>query len=374
MTKTSLRYVLLLAVGLALLAGAAQAADQEKPTTYTLTLSTESQAMPFKMPAIPNMPNLPNMPDFAAMFKPKRVISGNATYPNQAVEPIFVTVPGDLNLPDNKLVLQVPKPVPAPPGGEEGGVAPPPTKFDMTVLVYWHPETAQGPLDKSIHVDTSTLPRGGRMNPGAMGAMGGFDPGKWAFGSQGKLPPNVVGKGDYVLNTGSLDAPLDGFLPAIEVSKPEGLNDVDPNAGFTVEWKPVAGARGFIIHAMGTVMAGGKMTKMIHWVSTLNQPPERVWYDYQQATTIADDLANGILLPPDTTSCQVPPGIFPGVTMFTLTVTAIGNDYFSAEGGVTVVGKIRAKWTAMKMPNMGGMGGFGGPGGGAPPPPPGGDQ
>jgi hypothetical protein len=340
------------------LAGGALWAQQPKTEKLTLTLSTETQLLPFKIPDMPGMPKMPKPGE------PQRVISGEAAYPTAAVEPIFVTVPADLKLAQNKLVLRVPKPgqgpgVPTP--GQPG--QPPQGKMQWSSKLYWHPDTAEGPLTQSVTIDLSQA--GPMMGPGggmaqAMGRIAA-DMEKTATGSENELPENVVGSGQYVLNTGGT-ATLDGFLPPVKVTQPEALAEVKLADGFEVEWEPVAGARGYILHAMAMVGQMGQMNNMtiISWVSTLKEPPERVRQDYEQATTIADDLRDGILLSPEATSCKVPPGVFTEEPfMFVLTVTAVGNDFYSDAGGITVRGRIRAKWTSMKMgmmPMMPGMG------------------
>jgi hypothetical protein len=121
----------------------------------------------------------------------------------------------------------------------------------------------------------------------------------------------------------------------------------------------VPGAKGFIIQASGTTDMSKTAMTMILWVSTLTEPPQRVRNDFEQATTIADDLQNGILLPPETTSCKIPPGVFPDeLRMLTVNVIAVGADYYDKTEGTTAVGKIRSKWTGMKMAGMAGMGGL----------------
>jgi hypothetical protein len=334
-------------------------AQQPKTQRFTLTLSTRTQALPFKMPNIPNMPNIPGMADFG---KPQRTIEGQAVYGEQAVEPIFVTVPGDLKLKQNRLVLTVPKPAgPTVVGPAEPGAQPQGGKFKVTSKLYWHPDTAEGPIAQSAEIDLSQAGPG----PGRPGmAMPQFDLGalmegmeKTATGQESKLPENVVGQGNYVLNTGGT-AVLDGFLPAIKVAQPEDLNETDLTQGIDVQWEAVEGARGYILHAMGMVGAMGQAQEMttIQWVSTLKEPPDRVRSDYTVATTIQDDLDSGILLPGDATSCKVPPDIFPeDVTMFTLTVTAVGNDFYSNTDDIVVYGRIRSEWTGMRMAGMMGM-------------------
>jgi len=340
---------------LAFLLCALASAQQPETKRFYLVLKTQTQAMPFKMPAIPNMPNIPGMPDFT---KPQRTIDGRAVYETQAVEPIFVTVPADLGLAQNRLVLTVPKPGGWTVGdpGEPATPQPPAGKMKFTSKLYWHPDTAEGPITQTGEVDLSQMapPPGGPGMPqfdfGAM--MDEME--KTATGQEPVAPEDVVGQGDYVLNTGGT-APLDGFLPAIKVTQPEDLNEVDLTQGIDVQWEPVEGARGYILHAMAMV---GQMQDMttIQWISTLNEPPERVRSGYTVETTIQDDLDNGILLAGNATSCKVPPDIFPeDVTMFTLTVTGVGNDFYSNADGIVVYGQIRAEWMGMKMAGMRGM-------------------
>ncbi len=345
-------------------------AQQPKTEKLVLELLTKTMAMPFKMPVIPNMPNLPNMPKFG---EPQRIIRGEANYPTQAVEPIFVSVPADLKLAGNKLVLTVPKPMTAPPGpaAGPGGQKPPGGKFEFTSNLYWHPDTAEGPITHTIQADFSGAgPGPGRMGPQAprfnVGPLVAIE--KTATGEESKLPAAVIGNGQYVLNTGGTAA-LDGFLSPIKVTQPESLAEVDLAQGIDVEWEAVTGARGYILHAMGMEGALGgpvQATKITLWVSTLQEPPQRVQQDYEQATTIADDLRDGILLPATATACKVPPNVFTGkYSMFILTVTAVGNDFYSVEDGITVRGKIRAEWQGMKMAMMMGMPGMPAAAGGA---------
>lgn len=337
---------------LALLLSAPGWAQQPTTKRFYLILTTQTQAMPFAMPNIPNMPNIPGLPDFG---KPQRIIDGRAEYAEPAAEPIFVSVPADLKLAQNRLVLKVPQPF-AWTATPRGGVGQPQGgKFKVTNMLYWHPDTAEGPITQSTELDTSQAappPGGADMGPPQLDAGAGAEElAKRATGQENVLPERVVGQGDYALNTGGT-AVLDGFLPAIKVTQPKSLNEIDLTEGIAVEWDAVEGARGYILHAMAMVGGGtGQAQEMttIQWVSTLREPPERVRGGYTVATTIQDDLDNGILLPGDATSCKVPPRVFPAeVSMFTLTVTAIGNDFYSNTDDIVVYGQIRSEWTGMK--------------------------
>lgn len=332
------------------------AADPETPTKYVLELSTETTALPFTL-TLPDIPGLPKIPGLEEMFKPQRLVTGRAVYPHEPVPPIFVTVPKDLGLPGNKLELQVPQTMPG--EGLPGGEAPPagekPEKQELEVRLYWHPDVAEGPVVEEFTLDPAAMPEGmdtPMPAPPTMYKEMLAEMGRTASGTANVEKEKVVGKGDYTLNTGKLTIPLAGFLPVLKVTSPAKLAEVNLPEGIELKWDPVPGARGFIVHAMSMTREGHKST-IIRWVSTLQKPPERVQDDYQQATTIADDLANGILLPPETVSCKVPAGIFPEKPdMFMLDVMAIGNDFYDQARGVTLVGKIRAKWSGMTMGEM----------------------
>ena len=368
MRKPYLLVIAALVLAAGLPASGVRADAQETAGIFRLSLITETMALPFALPNIPNMPNIPGM---AGLFKPRRSVSSDAVYPNQAVPPIWVSVPADLHLPDNKLVLNVPPPIttggPTGGGGGQTGGNQQPVKMEFVTKLYWHPDTAQGPLGSDVTIDTSKLPRAPRGAPQMPPAAGWEkmmeERARTASGSAPITLDAATGQGSYTLNTGNLTMPLAGFLPALHVTAPAALNSVNLPDGILVTWDPVPGARGFILHAMSMTKEGDKTT-LIRWVSTLQQPPERVQNsdDYQQDTTISDDLAANILLPAGTASCLVPPGIFPATPdFFTLDVVAVGADYYdkinqgATANSITIYGKIRSKWKGMKMGKMMGM-------------------
>jgi len=158
-----------------------------------------------------------------------------------------------------------------------------------------------------------------------------------------------VGKGDYTLNTGNLVMPLAGFLPPLKLLEPKSLAEVKPEEGIALRWEPVAGAKGFLVHATGMVFQEERISTIITWVSTRREPPERVRSDYEVATTVEDDVRDGILLPAETAGCRVPPEVFVGVSTLTVVVTAVGADYYDRVGDTEIRGRIRSKWTGMKL-------------------------
>lgn len=342
---------LLLCLVCLLAVSAATALFAQQPPTKTLYVSLTTQTM--QMPKIPGLPPGMKIPGMGG--EATRSVSGRAVYAVKPVEPIYLTVPTDLKLPNNRLILSVPKSAPG--DNEEGKDTADPGKpgsMEMTSKLYWHPDVAKGPVTETVKMKT-----GAGQGPGMGGPsfdFGDFDFSKEASGMESRIPAGAKGLGNYVCNTGGT-ATLDGFLPALNVTEP-ALESTEPNAGFTIKWAPVPGARGYLASIMAMKNQGDesnmKMT-ITSWYSTLVEPPTRVRGAYQQATTIADDLRDGILLPGTATSVKVPAGMFPDFYMFTVRVEAIGNDFYS-NAGPTVFGTIRSEWMANKM-NFGAMGG-----------------
>ena len=310
---------------LAVLVLATLSPAQQPPTKQLWLMLSTNTMQPMKIAGAPEQP-APG---------PTRTITGVAEYAQAAKEPIYLTVPADLALADNRLPLHVPETNTAGAGGE--------TKpMELVTKTYWHPDEAQGPISDTL-----------KMGAGRTGATAGAPDlaAQQAMGSENNLPPAVKGQGNYVLNTGGT-ATLDGYLAPLSVSAPD-MSKLDVTKPIKVEWEAVPGARGYFLAAMGMSLAGAgtdaaKMTQTL-WVSTLIEPPARVRGGYMQDKSIADDLKTGILLPAATTSCVIPGGIFKGINMLTLRVQAIGNDFYSVEGGVTVIGTIRSEWMGMAM-------------------------
>jgi len=109
--------------------------------------------------------------------------------------------------------------------------------------------------------------------------------GQWLY------PEDPGHRGSATATTPSTPAPspsrLTAFLPALKVTSPASLQAINPPDGVALQWDPVPGALGFIVHAM-SMSHTQDVTTIIRWVSTINKPPDRVQSDYQQATSIAD--------------------------------------------------------------------------------------
>lgn len=330
-----------------------------------VTLRTQTMVLPGMEEMLENMPELPagmqvNIPGLA----PTRTIEGKAVYIHPPTGRIFVTVPADLGLPNNILPLELPKPVPIiEHGGPEGPGGQPAQLQKFTIKLYWHPTTARGP--RVIELDPSKMPQMPQSAPGGRpedierwAERMNEGEGKVATGSDSRISPKVMGQGTYTLNTGG-QMPLDGFLPALKLSGLPKPDEVDLSEAIDVKWDTIPGARGFILAAMSMIDSH----TMVLWISTENEPENwGLGWDYEQKTTISDDLAAGILLPGETTECIVPPDIFTGAGMVNLSVTAVGNDFFDKSSAPWLRGRIRSVATVMlgSPEGMGGMGGMGG--------------
>lgn len=340
---------------LLLLTAPVLAADAPAVREYTLELTTSVSAPMMAMPAYPGMPG-------AGGPQPSRTIAGEAVYVAAApVTPVFVAVPESLQLRDNRLPLQVtqmPEGMAMPPAGM-GAMPGGRMHIEMKNILWWHPDTAAGPLTENISTDVDMSARGG-ARPGMPApeqmqrVRAELD--RTAEGNENVVPMTAVGRGAYVLNTGGHTMPLAGFLLPLVVSEPASISSVDLNLPLTVVWNSDTAARGYILHARGMVMQGQQVKETVLWVSTDSCPPERVRTGYEVGTTIADDVRNRILLPPGTTRCVIPPAIFAHVDMLTLTLTAVGDDYAADTRGCRYRARIRSEWTATKMQGMGGPG------------------
>ncbi len=347
----------MLALLLLVLTTPALAADAPAVREYTLELMTSVNLPMMVMPAYPGMPN-------ADGAQPSRSISGEAVYAAAApVTPIFVAVPESLQLRDNRLPLLV-APMP-----EDMGMHMPPAgmgaapggrmHIEMKNILWWHPDTAAGPLTESISTDVDMSARGGdrpTMPSAVQLQRVRAERDRTATGDETVVPMTAVGRGAYVLNTGGHTMPLAGFLLPLTVSEPASAAAIDVRGPITVVWNSDSAARGYILHARGMVLQGQQVKETVLWVSTDSCPPERVRTGYEVGTTIADDVRDRILLPPGTTRCVIPPAIFAQVDMLTLTLTAVGDDYAADTRGCRYRARIRSEWTATKMLSMGGPG------------------
>jgi hypothetical protein len=221
----------------------------------------------------------------------------------------------------------------------------------MSSKLYWHSDTAQGPVASALTLDSR------HAAPGAVGLGADWkqreDERARTASGWASLPDTAVGQGDYTLPAGSLTIPLGALLPALKVTAPTTMGGINPAEGLMVTWEPVPGARGYLVSALAIGGAiGSDKFSVVRWVSSTIQPPERAQRQYEPATTIADDVAAGILLPPTAVSCQIPAGIFPelgSLGSFSLTVVAVGDDFSEDRRGVALRGRIRSTWSGLEV-------------------------
>ena len=92
------------------------------------------------------------------------------------------------------------------------------------------------------------------------------------------------------------------LMPAIELQAGGQLKD-----SIALNWRPVANARAYYLHAMGQA---GDDTVM--WASSETGDTGAGLFDYLPNATIERWLKENVLLKPDTTQCAIPKGIFAG--------------------------------------------------------------
>lgn len=91
------------------------------------------------------------------------------------------------------------------------------------------------------------------------------------------------------------------LMPAIELQSSGRVTE-----SIALAWRQVPNARAYYLHAMGQV---GK-DDMVMWSSAETPDTGMGLFDYLPHATIDRWLKEGVLLPPDTTHCDMPQGIF----------------------------------------------------------------
>lgn len=159
----------------------------------------------------------------------------------------------------------------------------------------------------------------------------------WPGKDDKPLGAKACAPGTYTLTTnycGSTSTTLDpeqDFLAPFDLVDSSARND--PAKAYTIRWKKIANAKAYLLTA-----TGGNSKGTIVWASSSN--PE--WMNVSDVTkrALAPDelqklIKDGILLPPDTTSCVIPAGIFKDADTAILTMTAIGPDKIEEKNGIS---------------------------------------
>lgn len=138
------------------------------------------------------------------------------------------------------------------------------------------------------------------------------------------------------------------FLAPIEVISP-GKGEIDLAKTIKIEWKSVPNAQGYLLSAFSS-----NKTEMVMWTSS--SEPE-VSADFASIalskSEIKDYISRGILIPPATTSCRIPAGIFKDTGMPMITVTAFGVDKIQEKDGIRTLVTIRSTANLMLSAGMG---------------------
>lgn len=111
--------------------------------------------------------------------------------------------------------------------------------------------------------------------------------------------------------------PAQDLMPAIELQTQGRLTDA-----VALSWRPVAQARAYFLHAMGSV---GK-DDMVLWSSAETPDTGMGLFDYLPNATLERWTQERVLLTPQTTQCSVPRGIFAGSEGAMLRMIAWGGE------------------------------------------------
>lgn len=111
--------------------------------------------------------------------------------------------------------------------------------------------------------------------------------------------------------------PAQDLMPPIELQTQGRLTDA-----VALSWRPVAQARAYFLHAMGSV---GK-DDMVLWSSAETPDTGMGLFDYLPNATLERWTQERVLLAPQTTQCSVPRGIFAGSEGAMLRMIAWGGE------------------------------------------------
>ncbi len=144
---------------------------------------------------------------------------------------------------------------------------------------------------------------------------------------------------DYCGNTAvTLDKDQD-FLMPIELVSPK--RDIKSGEPTRIEWKPVPNAVGYVLNAYG-----GNKNATITWTSS-KRPDDVASLEISPLTEndVKKLIEKGVMLPPATTNCTIPAGIFKGANSAVLTITAFGKDKVQEKDGITTHVLVRSTAT-----------------------------
>ena len=268
------------------------------------------------------------------------------------------TIPPALNMGASLPLLPVTRAVSSYEDGQ------PPQKPKGRILVYWGCSKEVRPGQPKI-IDFARPESGAFWAGGYHGGATGPTPSwktfrQWPNKESGKAVPGDASlAGDHVVKAGSLpdirfSVPADrDFLPAVHLRQSDGSKATSVG----LAWGSVAGATGYFAQATGAKSGG---TDMVIWSSS--ETPEPGWglvMGYPSQGEVASLIKKQVVLPPETTSCSIPTGIFAEAEGAAVQFAAFGAelnlDHPSAPTDPDWAVKLRRKAMAMLMVDVGSM-------------------
>ncbi len=172
----------------------------------------------------------------------------------------------------------------------------------------------------------------------------------WPGTGSKSIPDGASAAGKYKLNTnycGETEvtlSPEQDFLPPIKLIEPA---KADLNKAIRLKWKEVKNARGYLLMAYG-----GNEKESITWTSSADpNAPASIQYRAISEKQMADYIKKGIILPPNTTTCVIPEGIFKNSDSVMLSFTAFGADSIQDKDGIQTQVVVRSNASIL----LGGM-------------------
>ena len=143
-----------------------------------------------------------------------------------------------------------------------------------------------------------------------------------------RVPDNASMEGEHALSGSGVPPTLKfnvgnayDFLPKVQLTT-RGA----PKDGVQAEWNVMQHAKGYFLHAQGAAEGPGGAQDMIFWSSS--EKPDNGWamMSYQSPAQVAKLIQQQVVLPPSTSNCKVPKGIFDKAEGAMLNMIAYGNE------------------------------------------------
>ncbi|MFN7645251.1 MAG: hypothetical protein ACK5PW_19565 [Burkholderiales bacterium] len=164
------------------------------------------------------------------------------------------------------------------------------------------------------------------------------------------------------------------FMPPVELSTSR-----QPTGTQQLSWRPVGGATGYFMSAVGAGGAdGGSTVDIVMWTSSAVQETGGALADYVQPAEVARLIRERVVLPPDRTECTLPAEVVKAMPAGLLSFIAYGDELNVSHPprpadpkvpwDIQWSVKLRLKSSTSQMlgEGMAGLGGTGGGGGNSP--------